>query len=256
MLGGILIAAAADPYWSCCLVWNVRNREFGSAVYLGGTLVISANHVIANDAQYRVSIPCVHINDRNENSYAVREIIRHESADLCFLILETELQLQPAPRLATTEEFLAAMSPKSDVILCGFGAAWNPPQNPEDQSGAKRVDEHLFAISFTETEFTAGGKGPDGKYHDACRADSGGPVYIRDATGALILIGIASRGLTPTSGDGGIYTRVDTLRGTIVIGGSSTGARDRLRFGIAGAVTKSSRQSSCTPLDTSSRLEL
>jgi len=219
MLGGVLIPAAADPYWSCCVVWNVRNREFSSAVYLGGALVITASHVIACPDPYRVSIPCAHINDRNENSYAVREIIRHaEPIDLCLLLLEHPPTLAASPpRPATTEEFLTAMSSKSDLILCGFGAAWNPPQNPEDQSGAKRVDEHLFAISYTDTEFIAGGKGPDGKYHDACYADSGGPVYIRDKSGSLILIGITSRGLSPLSGDGGIYTRVDTQREWIEI---------------------------------------
>ena len=219
MLGGVLISPVDDPYWSCCLVWNVRNREFGSAVYLGDALVITARHVISCPDPYRVSIPCVHINDRRETSYAVREIIRHEGpADLCLLVLEQPPPLAASPpRFPTTEEFLTSMSSKSDLILCGFGAAWNPPQNPEDQSGAKRVDEHLFAVSHTETEFTAGGKGPDGKYHDACKADSGGPVYTKDKTGSLILIGITSRGLTPLSGDGGIYTRVDTQRDWIEI---------------------------------------
>src|SRR5271166_810145 len=212
MLGGVLIPAAADPYWSCCLVWNVRNREFGSALYLGGALVITAHHLIACNGQYRVSIPCVHINDKKENSFAVREIIRHEGpADLCVLLLEHPPPLAASPpRIATTTEFLSAMSLKSALILCGFGAAWNPPQNPAEQSGAKRVDEHLFATSYTETEFTAGGKDPAGQYHDACKADSGGPVYIKDHTSSLVLIGITSRGLTPLSGDGGIYTRVDT----------------------------------------------
>ncbi len=219
MLGGVPIPAAADRYWSCCVVWNVRNREFGSAVYIGGALVITARHVISCPDPYRVSIPCVHINDRKETSYAVREIIRHEGhADLCILVLEQQPPLLASPpRLAITQEFLTAMSSNSDLVLCGFGAAWNPPQNPEDQSGAKRVDEHLFAVDYTDTEFIAGGKAPDGKYHDACKADSGGPVYVRDKAGSLILIGITSRGLTPLSGDGGIYTRVDAHREWIEI---------------------------------------
>jgi hypothetical protein len=43
---------------------------------------------------------------------------------------------------------------------------------------------------------------------DSCEGDSGGPVYIAEKSGSFRLVGIVSRGLTNTCGDGCIYSFV------------------------------------------------
>lgn len=48
--------------------------------------------------------------------------------------------------------------------------------------------------------------------HDTCKGDSGGPFFVRDATGQWLLAGVTSRGTALAStmcGDGGVYVRVD-----------------------------------------------
>jgi secreted trypsin-like serine protease len=79
------------------------------------------------------------------------------------------------------------------VELVGYGEA------ETGNDGRKRK------VTSAITGFLAGGRelwaGADGK--DSCRGDSGGPAFVRDDDGNLVLIGVLSRGRD--CGEGGIY---------------------------------------------------
>ncbi|MBM4252826.1 MAG: trypsin-like serine protease [Deltaproteobacteria bacterium] len=55
----------------------------------------------------------------------------------------------------------------------------------------------------TTTEFYAGAEG----LPDTCNGDSGGPAFVKSASGRLLLAGVTSRGL-PSCDRGGVYTLV------------------------------------------------
>jgi secreted trypsin-like serine protease len=55
----------------------------------------------------------------------------------------------------------------------------------------------------TESEFFAGGR----NLPDTCKGDSGGPAFIKDQDGRLLLAGITSRGAVGCD-QGGVYTLV------------------------------------------------
>ncbi|MBC7973739.1 MAG: S1 family peptidase [Myxococcales bacterium] len=95
-------------------------------------------------------------------------------------------------------EWDRAMTPGEEVILVGYGD--DRVTSFQGGIGVKReVATTVVRISKGGLEFYAGGH-----QMDSCAGDSGGPAFVRSATGQLRLAGITSRGSSPC-GDGGYY---------------------------------------------------
>ena len=85
------------------------------------------------------------------------------------------------------------------VTLAGLGVT------ETGSSGELRfVDEQITKL--TETEIWVDGRGKSG----ACAGDSGGPLLVRDAEGAIRVAGILDRG-SPSCTGLDVYTRADRL---------------------------------------------
>jgi hypothetical protein len=65
------------------------------------------------------------------------------------------------------------------------------------QGGGCQADFESIAVSYVAR-----------RHSDSCEADSGGPLFV-DHGGTMKLIGIVSRGVGQTCGDGGIYTSLE-----------------------------------------------
>lgn len=98
--------------------------------------------------------------------------------------------------VATQDEWDQAMNTGKEVTLVGYG------EDPDDGSGVgvkRKVTTSIRKLSDAGLEFYAGGD-----HQDSCNGDSGGPAFVRVASGALRLAGITSRGSNPC-GEGGYY---------------------------------------------------
>jgi Trypsin len=97
------------------------------------------------------------------------------------------------------DEWDQAMSPGKEVTLVGYGDD-RDLSSVQGGIGVKReVGTTVVRISKGGLEFYAGGH-----QMDSCAGDSGGPAFVRVATGERRLAGITSRGSNPC-GDGGYY---------------------------------------------------
>jgi MYXO-CTERM domain-containing protein len=98
------------------------------------------------------------------------------------------------PRFVVTQaEWDSLVGKGRPVELVGYGEA------ETGNDGRKRkVVAEITGFLADGRELWAGG---DGK--DSCRGDSGGPAFVRDDEGALVLIGVLSRGRD--CGEGGVY---------------------------------------------------
>ena len=76
------------------------------------------------------------------------------------------------------------------------------------ERGIRRKHKYIESVSsYSDSEFFAGGSG----LADTCAGDSGGPAFIRDMEGNLVLLGLTSRGTYSCEG-GGVYTVVPAFR--------------------------------------------
>lgn len=91
------------------------------------------------------------------------------------------------------------------VTLAGFGIS-----NAKSDSGAGRlrtVDVKIANVRFSTTEVSL----DQTNKHGACHGDSGGPAFIQDNNGGLLLWGVTSRGINDPSDlcrGQSIYTRI------------------------------------------------
>lgn len=101
--------------------------------------------------------------------------------------------------ITTQDEWDQAMAPGKEVTLVGYGDS-SDDGSIQGGIGIKReVTTTIRRISPAGLEFYAGGNDMD-----SCNGDSGGPAFVRVASGALRLAGITSRGSSPC-GNGGYY---------------------------------------------------
>ncbi|MBC8067626.1 MAG: trypsin-like serine protease [Deltaproteobacteria bacterium] len=97
------------------------------------------------------------------------------------------------------DEWDEAMRRGEPMTMVGYGA--NAFIGDEAVGGGvkRKVDVKVRRFSPEGIEFLAGGD-----QHDTCVGDSGGPAFVRLASGATRLAGITSRGSMPC-GSGGLY---------------------------------------------------
>ncbi len=101
--------------------------------------------------------------------------------------------------VATQEEWDQAMTPGKEVTLVGYGDSSDDGAVQGGIGIKRKVTTTIRKISPAGLEFYAGGN-----EQDSCNGDSGGPAFVRVASGALRLAGITSRGSSPC-GNGGYY---------------------------------------------------
>lgn len=90
------------------------------------------------------------------------------------------------------------------VTLAGFGLS---TQDPDSAGRLRSVDVKIANTNFSQTEVSLDQTNKKG----ACHGDSGGPAFIQDNQGGLLLWGVTSRGVNdPTDQCRGqsVYTRI------------------------------------------------
>ena len=152
-------------------------------------------------------------------------VVPGEANDLALWQLASPIEGAHTSALLSPEELSEAFTQGREMILMGYGktSAWESPWlehvlNQASVPYAERLSipyrkvvvvagrsiKRIFQLEIparNAREFMVGG----GANADTCSGDSGGPVYVRRADGALVLVGVTSRGL-PSCSDGGVYT--------------------------------------------------
>lgn len=126
---------------------------------------------------------------------------REDIFDYAYVTLGTDFTVPDdyTTPIVSQAEWDQAMTPGKEVTLVGYG---DDPSVGGFQGGIgikREVQTTVVRISKGGLEFYAGGH-----QMDSCAGDSGGPAFVRVATGELRLAGITSRGSNPC-GDGGYY---------------------------------------------------
>lgn len=101
---------------------------------------------------------------------------------------------------------LAPLKPKTSLIQAGFGKTQASRNSTTDTSGVLKQVSGIEVIKLIndgkEMHLRENGKG-------SCNGDSGGPAFVRSASGKLIQVGVNSRGTDPASCIGvGVFTTV------------------------------------------------
>lgn len=126
---------------------------------------------------------------------------RVEVNDYGYVVLDRAFEGVDAfvPPIRTQAQWDDAMHSGRAITLVGYGE--DPTVTTSDHgTGTKRtVDTTVRRLTENGLEFYAGGSSLD-----TCKGDSGGPAFVRDADGELLLAGITSRGSDPC-GEGGYY---------------------------------------------------
>jgi Trypsin len=180
---------------------------------IGPNVVITAGHCDDGGCVDKIYIG----NDLNEGgrTVKVKQSIRHPgfnrntlTDDLTVLILDesvTDVTPRPIAQGAEVDDAFA-------LQLAGFGLT------ESGSLGRKLVVEVSIATPncgadvsggfgcHVNKEIVAGGNG-----HDSCNGDSGGPAYVKTASGLKLAAATsrASANATHNCGDGGIYVRLD-----------------------------------------------
>ncbi len=154
-------------------------------------------------------------------------IIPANAQDIAVWTLAEPAPTGPLATAITTEETDLFLVNGKQVVIMGFGkrSIWDSPwiehslataetpffetvemtqvkQGFENGRLVKKNIKHTIK-GRTESEFFAGGK----DLPDTCNGDSGGPAFIKQGDGRLLLIGITSRGAVSCD-QGGVYTLV------------------------------------------------
>lgn len=197
----------------CCAIGDDQGYKC-TGTLIAPNVVVTADHC---EQVTRVFLSGTDISkpEEGETLRVVRQL-SHPEVDLKVLVLAKDSQVKPRHVAQGAEVTGAAMT-----MLVGFGTI---DIHGRVGYGIKRrlaVEIPITSLACTEPsdpkkygclhgrEMVAGHRG---LLLDTCHGDSGGPLYIRGASGEYYLLGTTSRGVRngfTNCGDGGIYVRID-----------------------------------------------
>ena len=133
------------------------------------------------------------------------EDCKADAWDFGYVILEQDAYgIDVIPPLTSQEEWDETMHVGDEIHVIGFGTVSDGEDNSvvtTDDVGHKRImTTPIDSFSKSRREFRAGGEG-----QDACGGDSGGPAFVRLASGEYRLAGVTSRGVRPCGAGDSVY---------------------------------------------------
>jgi secreted trypsin-like serine protease len=207
IVGGVLTQDFPD----CCAVGDSL-QYFCSGTLIAPNIVVTARHCTSSTQ--------VFIGGGDVRQPASGETIRikqefaHPSADIRVFVLEHDSTIT-ARRVARGAEIDKAQ----EGIVVGFGTINLAGTIGFGRKRMVRVPIVSLSCSLPTDQDRFGCQpgielvaGHRGLRKDTCHGDSGGPLYIENANGDILLLGATSRGARNAvneCGDGGIYVRVD-----------------------------------------------
>lgn len=144
------------------------------------------------------------------NRIAIRRYIPHaehrsKGFDIALLELAADItssKARPIPIL--TPDLLALSAPGKAARLTG----WGMDEKDDFPDQLRRLDAPISTRKYDDWNLAFGGP-TGGTLQGSCSGDSGGPLAVRDATGAgWLLAGVVHGGVGECGENPGIYTRV------------------------------------------------
>ncbi len=196
----------------CCAVGN-QQGYYCSGTLIAPTVVVTAAHCKAVTRVFLKGSDITHPEEGVE--IPVVKQIFHPTQDLSVLVLK-----KAAPDAITPRHVAQGKEVKAKrALLVGFGTVNFQGTIGYGKKRMVEVPIRSLRCSHPVTQMDCGCRpgtemvaGHRGLMKDSCCGDSGGPAYIKSATGEYYLLGATSRGIKGSEvecGDGGIYVRVD-----------------------------------------------
>lgn len=183
----------------------------GSGTLITPHVVLTAAHCLAAQEQEMTIYTGPNINSApgtfipgagHQHPQFDNTLLSSSPHDIAVIILNQAVGIPPRP-VAPTPLLTGA----SQALIAGYGA--NDPFGSVN-AGVRRYG-YVSLGNKLATEMVAGPSNVPGHTGDACRGDSGGPLYVGDGT-RWFIAGVTSRTLPgnhPHCGYGHIYTRID-----------------------------------------------
>lgn len=136
---------------------------------------------------------------------ACTENCKADAYDFAYVVLAQDVVgvefLEP---LVEQDEWDETMRVGSEIFVVGFGTTVDPDDDKlltTADVGHKRImSTPIDHFTSSGLEFRAGGEG-----RDACGGDSGGPAFVKLASGEYRLAGVTSRGVRPCGTGDSVY---------------------------------------------------
>jgi secreted trypsin-like serine protease len=205
-----------DGYPDCCALGNEFMGYFCTGTLVAPNVVLTAKHCALDYNMNRVFLNGSDVTEpEGAEIIDVKEAHPHPDANVDLLVLVLEKPSTVKPR-AIAKNVL--VKPENAIVV-GFGRT-----NPSGTKGfgtKRKATVPVMTLDCNDAE--SGTKygcrpgielvaGHRGLKRDTCKGDSGGPLYIEDDEGNVLLLGVTSRGVQGAGkrcGNGGIYVRAD-----------------------------------------------
>lgn len=136
---------------------------------------------------------------------ACTEDCKADAYDFAYVVLANDVTgVEIIDLLVEQDEWDETMRVGSEIFVVGFGTTVDPDEDKllttNDVGHKKIMSTPIDHFTQSGLEFRAGGEG-----RDACGGDSGGPAFVRLATGEYRLAGVTSRGVRPCGTGDSVY---------------------------------------------------
>jgi hypothetical protein len=166
-----------------------------SGVFVAPEWVVTATHCLVMPSPYVVAVA----NDGEPVVVSVVDIVAHPSVDVALLRVRTpDGSAFESFRITNTDD--PAIGVGDVVALAGYGVT---------ETGESRELRFLAepVVAVEPDDILVSGLGESG----ACFGDSGGPLLVRDSSGAVVVLGVLTSG-SASCLERDRYVRLDTIR--------------------------------------------